>query len=586
MTRVARHGHLVPGFHVTDLASAEAFDRPPAGGPVHRTAPPDFFVPAATVPSPGEVLQRNILALLVIALLASHIVLAWVSRPPGILTAQDDIEYIVLGQALREGSYRERFRVDAPLHAQYPPGYPALLAVWGQPFEDGFDALVGLSVVLSIATLLVTFATARRLAGPTRAALVLAVLAVNPAMIEMAGAIRSEAAYTFLSMAALLVLMRADEARTGGRSDRALLFVAAFLALGAVFTRTIGITLIVAMGSTWLLRRRFRPAALLGTVCAIPLIAWLAWTARAPDRFVGSSYIAELGIFLSGGATRPPLPQRAVENALDYATRSVPWHLGLPTVAGTMLDNIVLYTVCGALLVAGMVVLRKRWSVALVYLGSYLLLLVVWLWSIDRFVIPIVPLLVTILFAGTMHAMWRRRRVPATAAFTVLAMVMIGGGLYRSLPLAAERLACDRSGVLPDRACVAAEQAAYLDAIDWIGRETVTGAILLAAKPGAVYWYTGRKSISFPASIAQDSMRFLSFVREQGATHVLLGNVDPVLEPRLARRLIADCEGFHVEAAYAQAVIFSLRDAEADEDAAACAAVREAVERVTGRATS
>jgi hypothetical protein len=586
MARVARHGHLVPGFRVTDLASAEAFDRPPAGGPVHRTAPPEFFVPAAAVPSPREVLQRNVVALLVIALLASHIVLAWVSRPPGILTAQDDTEYIVLGQSLREGSYRERFRVDAPIHAQYPPGYPALLAVWGQPFEDGFDALVGLSLLLSVATLLVTFATARRLAGPARAALVLAVLAVNPAMIEIAGAIRSEAAYTFLSMAALLVLIRADETRAGGRSDRALLLAAAVLAFAAVFTRTIGITLIVAMGCTWLLQRRFRPAALLATVCVIPLIAWLAWTARAPDRFVGSSYIAELGIFLSGGATRPPLPQRAVENALDYATRSVPWHLGLPTVTGTMLDNIALYTVFGTLLVAGMVVLRKRWPVALVYLGSYGVLLVVWLWSIDRFVIPIVPLLVTILFAGTMHAMWRRLRVPATAAFTVLAMVMVGGGLYRSLPLAAERLACDRSGMLPDRECVAAEQAAYLDAIEWIGRETVPGAILLAAKPGAVYWYTGRKSISFPASIAQDSMRFLSFVRERGATHVLLGSVDPVLEPRLARRLIAHCEGFRVEAAYAEAVIFSLRDAEADEDPAECAAVREAVERVTERGQS
>ena len=65
------------------------------------------------------------------ALVLLHAVLCWLARPAGILTGQDDVEYLVLGQALREGSYHLLFRVDAQLHAQYPPGYPAMIAVWG-----------------------------------------------------------------------------------------------------------------------------------------------------------------------------------------------------------------------------------------------------------------------------------------------------------------------------------------------------------------------------------------------------------------------------------------------------------------------
>ena len=43
--------------------------------------------------------------------LVSHAVLAWLSREPGILTREDDAEYIVLAQSLQDFGYHESFRV-------------------------------------------------------------------------------------------------------------------------------------------------------------------------------------------------------------------------------------------------------------------------------------------------------------------------------------------------------------------------------------------------------------------------------------------------------------------------------------------
>jgi hypothetical protein len=150
------------------------------------------------------------------------------------------------------------------------------------------------------------------------------------------------------------------------------------------------------------------------------------------------------------------------------------------------------------------------------------------------------------------------------------------------LPLARERLQCDRTGALPDRTCVSAEQASYLDAIEWIGERTPAGATVLAAKPGAVFWYTGRKSVSFPAAIALDSAGFIPFLRDQGASYVVLGDVDRDQEPRLAQQLEANCESVRLEAAFGSAVVLSLREP-ADPAPAACADLREVIGPFDGR---
>ncbi|MGH7551461.1 MAG: hypothetical protein ACREMQ_00360, partial [Longimicrobiales bacterium] len=139
--------------------------------------------------------------LLALALaLATHGTLAWLGRAPGVATGEDDAEYISLARALRQGQYTQQWRVDAPVESRYPPGYPALLAVWGGVTGDHYGALAALTVALSVATLLLLFVLLQWRFDARLALASTVVLALNPALVKYGGAISSEIPYTFFTI--------------------------------------------------------------------------------------------------------------------------------------------------------------------------------------------------------------------------------------------------------------------------------------------------------------------------------------------------------------------------------------------------
>src|SRR6185369_15337826 len=67
---------------------------------------------------------------LVFGLLVLHVVLAWLTRAVAIGTGNDDATYVLLARSVRHFEYVDRHLVTMPVHAQYPPGYPAILALF------------------------------------------------------------------------------------------------------------------------------------------------------------------------------------------------------------------------------------------------------------------------------------------------------------------------------------------------------------------------------------------------------------------------------------------------------------------------
>src|SRR5262249_7587988 len=133
-----------------------------------------------------------------------------------ILTGQDDAEYVLLAKALHSGVYTELWRADAPGHAQYPPGYPAILAAWGAVAGDRYNRLVLLSVLSSVVTLVLIFSLVQRRFGTNIALGSVIILAVNPQMLSYSGSIASEGAYTALTLACLYCIDREASIRLHG----------------------------------------------------------------------------------------------------------------------------------------------------------------------------------------------------------------------------------------------------------------------------------------------------------------------------------------------------------------------------------
>src|SRR6185436_3869563 len=211
-------------------------------------------------------------------LLGLHAVLAWIGRMPGVLTGEDEAIYLLLARQLRHFTYKDVFLTGQPMHAMYPPGYPALLALWGFLVGQRFDELLLLSLACSVAALLLVFLMVRQLWSSTVALLVLAALAVNPFLVDRAGTLASEAPYMLLTMVALWCALR---------GDRRNLILAGAAAVAAALTRSIGLTAVAALAAHWLWGRRYAAAGA-GVAAALVGAGWVVWSFTAPDKLVGA----------------------------------------------------------------------------------------------------------------------------------------------------------------------------------------------------------------------------------------------------------------------------------------------------------
>jgi hypothetical protein len=520
-----------------------------------------------------------------LALIGLHGALAWIAREPGVLTGQDDAEYILLAESLLDGGYNDLFRVDSPPHRTYPPVYPAALAAWGTFAGRGFDSLVALNVAVSAAALIVLFGALRRLTSDALALTTIALLAINPELIRFAGGVRSEPLFMLLTLVALAALVPADaaraastgaaeaEPRVGRRSEATWLAIAIGAALLAALTRSVGVTVMAAIGLHWLLQKRWTLVAVPAGVATIAVAAWLAWTALGTDQFVGSSYMAELRVLWTGTDWTGPLPGRALRWSRLYLVQGLPTALALPAIPGTPVDNVVQLACFGAVGAVGLTVLLKRWRAAALWVIVYASFLAIWLFYVDRFVAPVAPLLVASVLIGA-HTTGRRVGQRAGVALpAAAALILAVGATLMTASLLREHAGCDRAGRYPDPACMSEDQRSYFDALRWIDANTPADAVFLTAKPGALYVYTGRRSIAFDRSAREPEPTFIEFVRDAGAEWILLGSLHNQEPARLARRMKANCERLRVAAVFPPRT-WLFRIEEGDTDAAgACDAI-------------
>src|SRR5690606_32793717 len=262
------------------------------------------------------------------ALLLLHAVLAWLIREPGITVRNDDALYVLLARSLGGGHFLDQHLQGAPPHALYPPGYPALLLLIGWVGGERLDLFLGVNVLLSVASLALTFDLVRRHWSVAPAFLVLGALVANTSLVRYAGSLVSEPAYLFLRTLALWLLSR-------GRADARALTLATVAAIAAGLTRNVGVVLLAAMVAWLLLERRYRAACLVAVAGGMVLGGWLLRVFLLPDEFrtVGRSYAEDVERMMDRGG-RYFLFKRA-KIGVVYATTHLPQSLPVPAVSRT-----------------------------------------------------------------------------------------------------------------------------------------------------------------------------------------------------------------------------------------------------------
>ena len=509
-------------------------------------------------------------------LLTVHAILAWMHRVPGLTTEHDDAWYLVLARALRQFSYAELPIVGTPPHAMYPPGYPALLALFGATGPESVSLAVAVNVALSVLSLVLAARLAARISAWCALALLL-VCAFNPQLLHQAAGVGSEVLYEVATLVALLALtaerrgMRASLVHVGPVAG----------AVVAALTRTIGVTLLLAMAFEFTLARRWRSLAQLALVAGLTVGPWMWWTVRAPRQTAGRSYIADATVVYPTREGEPAATANATAEAtapsdraystlarlaivVRIASRRVSHHVrgygrtylpaafAVPLIAGTLVDNGLWLLVLVIGIGVGFVQLWRRLRPVVLYLLVYLGLLVVWPYLMTRYLGPILPLLVLSLLLGVQAIVMRllaSRNVAARAAMGVaaaLAVVLALSGAFQDVSRLALVAECDRAAPTVSPGCFGQEQRDFFAGIEAARRLTPDSAHFLGAKDATFHLLSGRQSARESEAIARpDAQQFAAFLREHGVQYILLSRVH-IDQAAMAGPLGSDCASYEL----------------------------------------
>lgn len=500
---------------------------------------------AVTHPAPAPVRRRIARRLpatraapLLAGVLLLHLVLALLAFDPTPFTGGDNAGYVTLARSLLERrAYLDLYDPAAPPHSQYPPVFPAVLAV---ALAAGITPWVGLKLLVvgfSLVAVGFTFLWLRRHGWPGTAPWVALLVAVSPGVLEQSHWVLSDVPFWAFTMVALWAFERL------GPDDWRRFAVAVAATVLAYFTRSAGLPLVVA-AMLWLaLRRHWRQLAVFTLIIApLATLWWLR--ARALG---GVDYVEQ---FLMVNPYAPELgrigPREFLERVIENDRRYIGIHLPALLLG---LEGRLLLPLSGAILLLaalGWGGRMRRPGVPELFLPLYAGLLLSWphVWSGKRFLLPVLPAILA--YAGIGLCRVSRRFAPrlARVAAPAGALLVLAAAAPAVHEAAVTGVECTRLYALGERyPCVDQDWRDYFELAEWARRALPDGAVVLSRKPRLFYLISGHPGRVYPFSADPDT--FFAAAHDAGARYVVMDYLDLLglryLAPVLVRRAASFC---------------------------------------------
>lgn len=464
-----------------------------------------------------------------------HLLLAYLAIEPAPHTGGDNAGYLTLAKSLlQHGTYQDLFDPTQPPHTQYPPVFPAILAIASLIGLKSWLHLKYLTVAFSALAVAFTYLWIRRSGRPELAFGIAMLIAISPGVVHLAHWELSDVPFWAMSMVALWAW---DRLRPG---DYKMLAVAVTMTVLAYFTRSAGLPLLIAAGGWLIWKRRWQQLVIFAAVM-IPLafLWWLRARMQGGVDYVGQFWFVDPYQPALGRIDAGQLIDRMAANGGKYITQHFPILLfGAPR-------YIALSVIIVVLGVYGWFRRMRRPRVSDLFLPLYIGLLLIWpaVWSGERFLLPAMPLI--LYYAGDGIVRLFRMVEPASARLmpALLAAILILLGLPQlaaGTQLGRECMGIYRMG---DRyACLPAQWKDFFGIAEVTPRILPDSAVVLNRKARTFYIVSGLRGRNYPLSAEPDS--FFKEVRETGARYVLFDRLDGLSQAYLAPVLVARSNSF------------------------------------------
>jgi hypothetical protein len=452
---------------------------------------------------------------------------------------EDDGIYTVLARSLATG---EGFRLTnlpgSPNATHYPPGYPFVLSLLWRASPGFPDNIVifkfANAVFLALAALGTWYFARTRLAMSSTAAGVVAVVStISIVVLLVTGLVLSEPLFLALLMPALFFAER-----TADTGDLRTAVLAGALLGALALVRTLGALAVPAAVLVLLLRRQLHAAVVVGAVAALFIVPWQVWTGLHGQEVapVLMGKFGAYGPWLSDGYTDGGWPfVRAVIGRNLQGLEGMLGYMVMP-VRAEWPRTLALLTVV-LLGFAGALSLVRRMPVSIVFLGLYLVTVLLWPFDANRFLWAIWPLLVMAVWrCASRMWLWRdgwpMPRV-VHAALLVLALVPAAGFLvynargYRQKWWASIQV-------------TAGEQARPL--VEWVAQNTAMTDVIATERDLVVHLYTGRRATPVSTFLPIQRLRPLTDAEDLEAMRDILAAYQPRYVIVTARQSVASAE--------------------------------------------
>lgn len=455
-----------------------------------------------------------------------HLVMAVLAFNPSPFVGGDNATYMSLAKALAEhGRYVELWDPSLRPHTQYPPLWPAFLALLWKVGLRGWMVMKVVVLLCSVASVALAYLWLRRTSTPGLAFGAALILALAPGVLDLSHWELSDQPAWVLAMLAFWAsthLSGAPEHQREGVERHHRFWLAVFV-VGVVlgnFIRSAGLPLVAAAVAWLAMRRKWRDLAALTAVFLPIAFAWWWWgkTHGAPG-YTSFLWYVDPYMPALGNVTAAGMLDRMVTNVSRYTG----FHLNVVLFWDTSFRYYVTAPFC-LLAVAGWARRLKAPGVAEVWVPLYLGLLLVWpsQWSGERFLLPLLP--VMLCYAGEalrdaaarLRAPALKRAVPLAASALLVFLALPGMG--RVVAVGRECSATYAAGeTIP---CMNKQYQDFLKLAEMTEGKLPPGSVVLSRKATFFYALSGYQSRTYPLSASPDT--FFTFARQSGARYVVL----------------------------------------------------------------
>lgn len=469
------------------------------------------------------------------ALIVGHIVLAVLVIEPAPHTGGDNAGYLTLAHSLLERhQYRDLYDSTEPIHTQYPPVFPAILAVALTLGMKPWFQIKLLIIAFSAMAVAFSYLWIRRHGRPELAIGVATVLALSPGVLAQAHWELSDVPFWAMTMVAVWAWQRVPDGL------RARFIIAVLMTTLAYFTRSAGLPLLLAAGGWLALRKRWTQLAMFAAVI-VPLafLWWLRAKSRGGVDYVGQFWSLDPYNPAAGRIHITDLFKRAADNGGHYVSRHLP--MLLFGVEGLLPLSIIVT----ALAFYGWIARMRRPAIGELFLPLYIGLLLVWpaVWSGERFLLPALPFL--LFYAG--DALVRLTRMVARSAARVPAALAVALVVVFGMPATSQAVRMGRECTALYRAgdtyaCLPDQYKDFYHIAEISKRVLPDKAAVLSRKARSFYIIGGLAGRQYPLS--DDPARFFSEAAAAHARYVVFDRLDGLSQAYLAPVLLRKPNAF------------------------------------------